>query len=407
MDRTYFSLVQEFPKPVVTSQVVEYLQMLKVESNLNFNLVFLIRLGAFLKGFFQLRSHKKEILENFNANVSFFPVGRSYGKISKLIGMTILFFKLFKYRNKSKIIIHSRGIFVSEVAVKLKRYIKNIRIVYDIRGDYAAESKYHAIIQDASEDKINELADIDLKIQSNIVRNVNHIFCVSNVLKDRVISKYKANKKNIDVIPCLADHNKFYFDPAIREKLRADLGITEKFVFVYPRGIGYWHYTDTVFQIMKYLMTNWNNFYFIILTSQTEEAKKYAEDNLPDGSYLIKKAEREVVPHFLMASDMGILLRENHPLNEVAAPTKFAEYIMTGLEVLISDNIGDYSKFVEENNLGLILGNVNSPEEYIQKFSEYLNNSNKLSREEIAKLGFQNFAKINYSKKMSEIYTEL
>ena len=58
-----------------------------------------------------------------------------------------------------------------------------------------------------------------------------------------------------------------------------------------------------------------------------------------------------------MAADMGILLRENHPLNEVAAPTKFAEYVMTGPLVLISDNIGDYSNFVKRNNLGIVLKN--------------------------------------------------
>jgi len=44
------------------------------------------------------------------------------------------------------------------------------------------------------------------------------------------------------------------------------------------------------------------------------------------------------VPKFLQAADMGILLRKKDPLNEVAAPTKFAEYMMTGLPTLISKN---------------------------------------------------------------------
>jgi glycosyltransferase involved in cell wall biosynthesis len=407
MDRVYYSLVQEYPKAVVSSQVIEYLQMLKEENNLTFNIIFLIRLGAYIKGFRELKRHKKEILETINAKVSFFPTARSYGKLSQFIGASILYFKFLKHRKREKIILHSRGVFVTRVAIKLKKYFNNIRIVYDIRGDYAAESNYHAEIQNIPAEKMEETALIDLKIQSEIVKNVNHIFCVSNVLKERVIEKYKANSERMDVIPCLADHHNFFFNSEIRERIRTELGVNEKFVFVYPGGIGYWHYTDKVFQILKNLMSKWNNLYFIILTSQTDEAKKYASENLQDGTYLIKQAGREEVPHYLMASDMGILLRENHPLNEVAAPTKFAEYIMTGLSVLISDGIGDYSNFVDDNNLGIVLRNESPAEEQIKKFSDYFSSSSKLSRDEISKIGFQNFAKINYAEKMSEIYSNL
>ena len=222
MNRTYFSLVQEYPKAVVSSQVVEYLQMLKEENNLQFNMIFLIRFGAYIKGFTKLKKHKKEILDNFNAKVSFFPVGRSYGSLSNFIGMVILWFKLFKYRKQDKIILHSRGVFVADIAIKLRRYYKNLRIVYDIRGDYAAESNYHAERQKASKEKLKETTLIDLKIQREIVKNANHIFCVSNVLKERVIEKYGAAEEKMDVIPCLADHNKFYFDEGIRKKIRTD-----------------------------------------------------------------------------------------------------------------------------------------------------------------------------------------
>ena len=91
MARAYFSLIQEYPKAVVSSQVVEYLQMMKEENNLQFNMIFLIRLGAYIKGFTKLKDHKKEILKEFNANVSFFPVSRSYGSLSRFIGMVIRF----------------------------------------------------------------------------------------------------------------------------------------------------------------------------------------------------------------------------------------------------------------------------------------------------------------------------
>ena len=50
-----------------------------------------------------------------------------------------------------------------------------------------------------------------------------------------------------------------------------------------------------------------------------------------------------------------MLIRENTVTNQVASPTKFAEYLACGLPVIISDNLGDYSVFVETNGCGVNL----------------------------------------------------
>jgi glycosyltransferase involved in cell wall biosynthesis len=50
-----------------------------------------------------------------------------------------------------------------------------------------------------------------------------------------------------------------------------------------------------------------------------------------------------------------------HPLNRLAAPTKFAEYVLCGLPVLISPDIGDYSEYVAANEAGLVI----SPEDEV------------------------------------------
>ncbi|MBL1215450.1 MAG: hypothetical protein HND52_18935 [Ignavibacteriae bacterium] len=405
-NRVYYSLIKEYPKAVITSQVVEYLQVLQ-DNGIKFNMIFFIRLGPYITGFKDLKFHKKEIEKKINGHVSIYPIGKSYGSFSKFIGTCILSLKLLKEKKKKKIILHTRGAFVAEIAITLRRIYKNIGIVYDIRGDSLAEYIYHAKKQNVSEKKIEKITRIDKKMQSKLVSGANQIFCVSNVLKERVVEKYHAEKDKINVIPCLADNKKFYFDQKIRERIRDSLSIENKYVFVYSGGMGYWHYTDKVFEIMRVLMNIWDNFYFVILTGQTEEAKKYANENLPNGSYYIKKATREEVPNYLMAADMGILLRENHPLNEVAAPTKFAEYVMTGLSIMISESIGDYSNFVERHNLGFVVTNKNSRKEYINKLSAFLSDTSKLSREEISKLGYKNFAKINYSNKLNTIYKEL
>lgn len=56
-----------------------------------------------------------------------------------------------------------------------------------------------------------------------------------------------------------------------------------------------------------------------------------------------------------MAADLAVLIREDHPLNEVACPTKFAEYVMCGLPVLITEGLGDLSELVQRKKLGIVM----------------------------------------------------
>jgi hypothetical protein len=42
----------------------------------------------------------------------------------------------------------------------------------------------------------------------------------------------------------------------------------------------------------------------------------------------------------------------------VASPVKFAEYLMGGLQILISPRLGDYSDLVDKYNLGMVCSSV-------------------------------------------------
>ena len=55
---------------------------------------------------------------------------------------------------------------------------------------------------------------------------------------------------------------------------------------------------------------------------------------------MIEAAYHEV-NSYLNAADAGFLLREQSPLNEVASPTKFAEYCLTGLPVIMQNTVKD------------------------------------------------------------------
>ena len=87
----------------------------------------------------------------------------------------------------------------------------------------------------------------------------------------------------------------------------------------------------------------------------------------------------------MSVADYGILLREQSVTNLVASPTKFAEYLALGLPVLISENLGDYSEFVQHHNCGSIV------KEALQKIQ--LNKQTPADKQKLVELSRKYFYK--------------
>ncbi|HEY4798198.1 MAG TPA: hypothetical protein VII99_03885, partial [Bacteroidia bacterium] len=68
-----------------------------------------------------------------------------------------------------------------------------------------------------------------------------------------------------------------------------------------------------------------------------------------------KWVKEQEVPDLLSVCDYGVLLRGRSMTNKVASPVKFAEYLSSGLKILISEQIGDCSQFVIENEAGTVV----------------------------------------------------
>jgi len=65
------------------------------------------------------------------------------------------------------------------------------------------------------------------------------------------------------------------------------------------------------------------------------------------------------VADHLIVGDYGLLIRENSVTNQVASPVKFAEYLACGLKVIISEDLGDYTKLSSQKNWGYVYTDFN------------------------------------------------
>lgn len=98
------------------------------------------------------------------------------------------------------------------------------------------------------------------------------------------------------------------------------------------------------------LMTRQENIIFLFLCKENHCIKKLTEiffERIKHFSVL-----PENVPYYLEMCDYGLLVREKTMTNRVASPVKFAEYLASGLRLIVSDCIGDYSSMVRDMGLG-------------------------------------------------------
>jgi hypothetical protein len=72
------------------------------------------------------------------------------------------------------------------------------------------------------------------------------------------------------------------------------------------------------------------------------------------GRVTMRWLDHSEVRQVLGQQDAGILLREDSVTNRVSSPTKYAEYLASGLPVMMSAQIGDLCDEVEAKELGVI-----------------------------------------------------
>ena len=91
-----------------------------------------------------------------------------------------------------------------------------------------------------------------------------------------------------------------------------------------------WEIPDKIFEFFKDLITKDSNFKLFLATPDVDMAMDFIREYGVEGSVQVKKLEFEEVNRYLNAADIGILIREDIVMNNVASPTKFAEYLMAG-----------------------------------------------------------------------------
>ena len=152
-----------------------------------------------------------------------------------------------------------------------------------------------------------------------------------------------------------------YEEASLRaQEFRHSLGImNDEVVLIYSGGTAHYQMIPQMLMIWKVLVLQLN-VRCVLLTKQSTSHESSIDSLISSVPGIISlSVDREEIPSYLVAADIGFLLREQEQLNSVAPPVKFAEYLTAGLAVVTSPGVGDISDLVQNKNLGILINSHN------------------------------------------------
>lgn len=329
----------------------------------NFKLVVFSPVSHILKRKYWLkRNNVKNVLSNncfFNYR---FPFLFRFPKLIKLtlsvnsfICFLVLFF-IIKINKKQKIIFHCRGQLASYILLKLKRrFYRNTMIFSDIRSIGSVEALHYYHIKS----RRVKLAEKLEEIENYVENSSDYLSCVSKSFKSYILSKNKSKILNIEVIPNCVDVDNFYYDTEKRKLSRKKMGIDNKFVVIYSGSLlKEKQLPERMIDIYKIIKNIMGDSIFLVLTNNKEYAKEvFLKSNLNQNNYIILSKPHNILNDYLITGDMGLIILSDNKNINVARPIKFAEYLRSGVPVLINDSLHDISESIKKYNLGFEINN--------------------------------------------------
>jgi glycosyltransferase involved in cell wall biosynthesis len=167
-----------------------------------------------------------------------------------------------------------------------------------------------------------------------------------------------ASGRPVEVIPCCADPKRFAAARSRdRDEIRQELGLGGRLVFVYVGALGGFYLTRETAELLAAARAQDARSFALVLT-QGSPLPMTAELNrvgFGKDDYRVLHVPPDDVPTYLRAADVALALIRPSFVRQSMSPTKFAEYLASGLPVIASHGIGDLDAHIEEAHIGVLL----------------------------------------------------
>lgn len=248
------------------------------------------------------------------------------------------------------ILVHCRGEATAAAAAHLKRHDPRLRVVLDLRGAQADEVAFRG--------------PLGWWMRRWGRRNRRAAFAGAdavNAVSSRLLDLFRdqgllRSDLPTTLVGCCVDTKRFLYDPAVRVARRKELGFDGKFVVCYCGAMSHWQRPDALAGAFAAIRADMPDAHFFALTREPDPIRvELARVGVAEGDVTVRSAPHAEVASYLMAADVALLLRDDTLTNRVAAPVKYAEYLCSGLPVILTPYIGDYGEFTRRQDVGRLV----------------------------------------------------
>jgi hypothetical protein len=238
------------------------------------------------------------------------------------------------WRRGSRLVLDQRGLLAEE---------------YALQGKIAARGLLHGWLR---------------RLERWALGRAETVLAVSERLATRGRRLVPASGARTRVIPCCADPRVPPRDPAAVAAARREAGLDPRrdFVLVYTGSLSAWNLPEAILDTYRLFRAAHPATRLLLLTEDTRRAE--ARFGVEPG-VTIRAVPHGAIGAYLAAGDLGLLVRRPGPVNRVASPVKFAEYLACGVPVLVSPGVGDCPGVVKRAGVGFVLDGTTPPEEIV------------------------------------------
>ena len=235
--------------------------------------------------------------------------------------------------------VHARTDYSVVVSARAARMLDSM-LIWDCRGDSLAELDFrlsgpaHWIARRVVERRT-----------ANAARLADRAQFVSHTLRRRMARVWPEGMP-VEVIPCAASDRLFFFDRDLRRDARGDLGLDAQTpLYLYSGGLAPYQKFPEMLDLFQRIKQVQADAKLLILTADVPAASALVRDT---EAVLVRSVANSEVNRYLNAADAAFMLRDKVATNIVASPTKFAEYGLAGLPVVMTDAVADSYALAQE-----------------------------------------------------------
>ncbi|MBK7553524.1 MAG: hypothetical protein IPI55_02690 [Flavobacteriales bacterium] len=239
-----------------------------------------------------------------------------------------------------------RGPFAAWIALRMRERGLTKKVCFDGRGAYAAEWEEYRIIDD------DALIAQFRPLENEAVNTSDFRLAVSHALVAHWRERYAYAGDAHVVVPCtlgnqVPNATSRSVDPPGRPTQHSDVRL------VYSGSTAGWQSFELLEKLLVRVLDEQPNVSVLFL-SKCDAHNAALQARYP-GRVEVKWLDHSQVQEALYGCDYGIMVREDTITNRVASPTKFAEYLSSGLRIITNEELGDFSELVRKEGLGLVL----------------------------------------------------